>query len=131
MRKITRIAAKGIILAIFLLLSLTGCADSGPTTSNIKNINETTYGTVDWSTAAQGYITFTAKSQERHFILQGPNDTQVLLTVQKDEAIRVPLIDGTGRYQYAITNLNPDGKALTVQYKNSFHVSKIDYDLEL
>lgn len=91
--------------------------------------NDTKYGKVDWSTANQGYITFTAKGQTREFILEGPNGTTTLCTVAKGETIKVALIDGTGKYQYAIANNTSDNKSYTIQYKNSFNVSKIDSDL--
>lgn len=94
-------------------------------TSSMSN----NYGTVDWSTANQGYVTFTAKGQEREFILEGPDGTQTLCTVAKDVTIKVALIDGIGKYQYAIANNTSNGKSYKVQYKNSFSVNKIDNDL--
>lgn len=101
-----------------------------PSKPDLKNTKmDNNYGTVDWSTAANGYITFTAKGQERCFILQGPNDKQTLCTVAKGDVIKIALIDGAGKYQYAIANKTNDGKAHTVQYKNSFSVSAIDSDL--
>lgn len=101
---------------------------SSPTKPDTKNTsNDTQYGKVDWSTAAQGYITFTAKGQVRGFILQGPNGNKSIFTVQKDETIKVSLIDGTGKYQYSIAN--DGGNGYLVQYKNTFEVKKIDSDL--
>lgn len=91
--------------------------------------NDTNYGKVDWSTANQGYISFTAKGQERCFILEGPNGKQTICTVAKDGIIKIALIDGTGKYQYAIANNTNNGKNYRIQYKNSFAVSKIDSDL--
>lgn len=91
--------------------------------------NDTNYGKVDWSTANQGYITFTAKGQERCFILEGPNGKQTLCTVAKGTTIKMALVDGTGKYQYAIANNTADRKSYNIQYKNSFNVSKIDSDL--
>lgn len=82
----------------------------------------TNYGTLDWSTAAQGHITFTATGQDRCFILQGPSCTQTFMTVQKGETIHVALMDEAGRYQYAIADLSTDGKTCAVRYKNSFTV---------
>ena len=87
------------------------------------------YGTVDWSTCNQGYITFTAKGQERCFILESPNGIQSDFTSAKGETIKVALVDGTGKYQYAIANNTSDGKSYTIQYKNSFNVKTIDSDL--
>lgn len=91
--------------------------------------NDTNYGKVNWSTANQGYISFTAKGQERCFILEGPNGKQTICTVAKDGIIKIALIDGTGKYQYAIANNTNNGKNYRIQYKNSFTVSKIDSDL--
>lgn len=87
------------------------------------------YGTVDWSTANQGYITFTAKDQTREFILESPNGVQTLCTTAKGASIKVALVDGTGKYQYAIANPTNNGKTYRVQYKNSFTVKTIDSDL--
>lgn len=87
------------------------------------------YGTVDWSTANQGYVTFTAKVQEREFILEGLNVVQTLCTTAKGTTIKVALVDGTGKYQYAIANTTNNGKSYRVQYKNSFTVKTIDSDL--
>ena len=100
---------------------------SKPDTKNTKMDNS--YGTVDWSTAANGYITFTAKGQTRCFILQGPNDKQVSCHVAKDETVQIALVDGTGKYQYAIANITNNGKNYRVQYKNSFTVKSIDAEL--
>lgn len=87
------------------------------------------YGTVDWSTCNQGYITFTPKGQTREFILEGPNGVQSLFTSAKGNTIKVALVDGTGKYQYAIANNTNNGKSCRVQYKNSFNVKAIDSDL--
>lgn len=100
---------------------------SKPNTKNTKMDNN--YGTVDWSTAANGYITFTAKGQTRVFLLQGPNDAQGLFEVAKGNSIKVALTGGTGKYQYAIANNTNDGKSYKIQYKNSFQVTSIDADL--
>ena len=100
---------------------------SKPDTKNTKMDNG--YGTVDWSTAANGYITFTAKGQTRVFILQGPDDTQALFDVNKGDMIKIALVDGTGKYQYAIANITNGGKSYRVQYKNSFTVKSIDAEL--
>ena len=98
-----------------------------PDTKNTKMDNG--YGTVDWSTAASGYITFTAKGQTRGFILQGPNGKQTLCSAAKDDMIKIALVDGTGKYQYAIANHTNGGKSYRVQYKNSFTVQSIDAEL--
>lgn len=100
---------------------------SKPDTKNTKMDNS--YGTVDWSTAANGYITFTAKGQTRVFLLQGPNDAQGLFEVAKGDSIKVALTGGAGKYQYAIANNTNNGKSYSVQYKNSFQVKSIDADL--
>lgn len=98
-----------------------------PDTKNTKMDNS--YGTVDWSTAASGYITFTAKGQTRVFVLQGPDDTQALFEVAKGNTIKIALVDGAGKYQYAIANNTNGGKSYRVQYKNSFAVQSIDAEL--
>lgn len=100
---------------------------SKPDTKNTKMDNN--YGTVDWSTTANGYITFTAKGQTRVFILQGPNGAKALFEVAKGDSIKVALIGGTGKYQYAIANNTADGTGYVVQYKNSFNIKSIDADL--
>ena len=87
------------------------------------------YGTVDWSTCNQGYITFTAKGQTRVFLLEGPNGVLSIFTSDKNDTIKIILTDGTGKYQYAIANNTSDGKSYTIQYKNSFNVKTIDSDL--
>ncbi len=100
---------------------------SKPDTKNTKMDNN--YGTVDWSTAANGYVTFTAKGQTRVFILQGPNGAQGIFEVAKGDNAKIALLDGTGKYQYAIANNTNGGKSYSVQYKNSFQVKSIDADL--
>lgn len=100
---------------------------SKPDTKNTKMDNS--YGTVDWSTAANGYVTFTAKGQTREFILQGPNGAQALATVDEGDSAKIALTDGAGKYQYAIANLANGGKNYSIQYKNSFQVKSIDTDL--
>lgn len=102
---------------------------SKPTANNSKNVQDTSYGKVDWSMAAQGYIEFTAKGAERILILQGPNDITTNVNVAKDETVKVALIDGTGKYQYAIGNLNTNSSTIKVLYKNSFSVGTIDSGL--
>lgn len=87
------------------------------------------YGTVDWSTCNQGYITFTPKGQTREFILEGPNGVQSLFTSAKGTTIKIALVDGAGKYQYAIANNVDNGASYLVQYKNSFTVKTIDSDL--
>ena len=100
---------------------------SKPDTKNTKMDNS--YGTVDWSTAASGYITFTAKGQTRVFVLQGPNGKQTLCSAAKGDTIKIALVDGTGKYQYAIANHTNGGKSYRVQYKNSFTIQSIDAEL--
>ena len=100
---------------------------SKPDTKNTKMDNS--YGTIDWSTAANGYITFTAKGQTRVFILQGPDDTQAMFEVAKGDMIKVALVNGAGKYQYAIANITNGGKSYRIQYKNSFTVQSIDAEL--
>lgn len=100
---------------------------SKPDTKNTKMDNN--YGTIDWSTAANGYITFTAKDQPHVLILQGPNGVQTIARVAKGDNAKIALVDGTGKYQYAIANLTASGQHYYIQYKNSFQVKSIDTDL--
>ena len=113
-----------VFLLNFVLLSLTlvayGASCSG---SEIDCTQETSYGTVDWSTAAHGYITFTAAGQDRCFILQGPNDNVQVFAAAARESVQIALTDGTGRYQYAISNKTEGNTAYLIQYKNSFSTS--------
>ena len=98
-----------------------------PDTKNTKMNNS--YGTVDWSTAANGYITFTAKGQTRVFVLQSPNGKQTLCSAANGDTIKIALVGGAGKYQYAIANNTNGGKSYRVQYKNSFTVKSIDAEL--
>lgn len=100
--------------ALAMALTLACCAVS----ANSKQV--TRYGTVDWSSANQGYISFTARGEARCFILEGPNSAQTFTTAQEGENVRAALTDGTGRYQYAIANARTDNKTCTIMYKNSF-----------
>lgn len=102
---------------------------STPTAANSDNKNTTSYGTVDWSTAAQGYITFKASGGERVFILETPNGVQTAFGVANGTTIKVALTNGVGKYQYAIGHYNDAKNAHWIDYKNSFQVDKVDTDL--
>ena len=127
MKKTIAKNAKGSIvlpLTLVMIAAFVFCsaACSG---SDSNSTVSTTYGTVDWSTAAQGYITFTAAGQERGFILQGPNTgNQFFITVTKDESAEIALADGSGRYQYAILDKKEEKTSCPILYKNSFNVRK-------
>ena len=89
----------------------------------------TDYGTMDWTAAADGYVTFTAAGQDRVLPLQGPTGAQSYGMVPEDETVRVGLTDGTGRYQFAIADRTGDGNRFAIQYKNSFTADRFDTDL--
>lgn len=96
---------------------------SNSVVTNTVNKQATGYGTVDWSTAAQGYISFMASGAGRILVLQDPSGKQESFAVDKDETIKVSLEDGSGTYYYAIGRYTEDGTACHVDYKNSFSVN--------
>ena len=49
--------------------------------------------------------------------------------MKKGETVKIALVDGTGKYQYAICNLTDNDTAYLIQYKNSFTVQSIDAEL--
>ena len=107
-----------LIFALVMCVNLMACG-----VADAETVSDTSYGTVDWSPAGQGYITFTASGQGRCFILQGPVDEQqAIFTAQEDETVQIPLDAGAGRYQYAVADIASDGKTCTVHYKDSFTV---------
>lgn len=65
--------------------------DTGSGSGSGGNKNSTSYGTVDWSTAAQGYITFSAAGAERVSLLESSDGTKALFTVAKGETVKVLL----------------------------------------
>lgn len=101
-----------------------------PTKPDPKAVAKTSYGTVDWSNAAQGYVTFTA-AKDYEFYLDGPNRTCGIFYVSKDETVKIGLTDGTGKYEYGIGTIveTATGSGMKVLYKNSFEVKAIDSDL--
>lgn len=101
-----------------------------PTKPDPKAVAKTSYGTVDWSNAAQGYITFTP-TKDYEFYLDGPNRTCGIFYVSKDETVKIGLTDGTGKYEYGIGTIveTATGSGMKVLYKNSFEVKAIDSDL--
>lgn len=101
-----------------------------PTKPDPKAVAKTSYGTVDWSTAAQGYVTFTP-NKDYVFYLDGPTRTCGIFDVAKDETVKIGLTDGTGKYEYGIgvTVTTATGSGMKVLYKNSFEVKAIDSDL--
>lgn len=80
-----------------------------PTPADPGHIAKTSYGTVDWSTAAQGNIAFTAKGQARAFILYAPDGSKAYFTVGKGDTIQVALAGGSGTYAYKIATRGSDG----------------------
>ena len=118
-----------VVLSIILLITFGGfILGTARAADNSTDAQTTNYGTVNWSTAKQGYITFTASSssgQERVFILQGPTGKQMFFTVAENTTINIDLTDGIGGYQYAIAH-SSDGKYFYIDYKNSFPVNQID-----
>ena len=99
---------------------------SNPTAANTSNKKTTSYGTVDWSTAAQGYITFTASGAERVFVIQTPGGVNSTFGVAKGSTIKVALIEGAGTYQYIIGHYTDDKSAYYVDSKDSIAIGKID-----
>lgn len=97
-------------------------------TTDPAKVNKTSYGTVNWNTASQGYITFTATGASRILYLQGPNGIQATAEAKNGETIKIALVDGTGKYQYGI-GTRTQGKNYLVSYKNSFTVDAMDTDL--
>ena len=102
---------------------------SNPTAANTSNKKTTSYGTVDWSTAAQGYISFTASGAERVFVIQNPDGTHANFGVAKGETIKVALVNGTGKYQYVIGHYTADKSAYYADTKDSIQIERIDADL--
>lgn len=98
-----------------------------PTPADAGHVARTTYGTVDWSTAANGYVSFTAKGRARAFILDAPDGSRAYFTVDKGNTVKAALAGGDGTYEYAIATRESDGYDY-VDYKNSFKAS-LDSDL--
>ena len=126
--KINARYALAAILSIMLLTILVGGIAAANAADASADKQTTDYGTVDWSAATQGYITFTASGQERVFVLQGPNGTRTGLAVDGGETIKIALMDGTGTYQYAIGRCTADGTACRIKYKGRYTASKIGAD---
>ena len=125
MKKTVTTSAKCAIIAILsaiMLIALANFAIGAVNAADAADRQTTGYGTVDWSTAAQGYISFTASGAERIFVLQTPSGRQAYFAVDKNETVKVPLEDGSDTYNYAIGYA--DGEtACHVDYKNSFSVN--------
>ena len=128
MKKTMRINARyalAAILSIMLLIALCGFAAGAVKSADATDAKQTTgYGTVYWTTADCGFITFTASGQERVFVLQGPSGAQTSLAVNKGETVSVALTDGTGIYSYLIGSYANSGSACRVDYKDSFVVDE-------
>ena len=111
-------------LILVTIVSLTACSStSSGVTANNETMSVTNYGTVDWSTAAQGYVTFTAAESDRVLVLQSSDGTQAFFGASKGETIVAPLPSGDGAYQYAIGLSAPDGVGFRIDYKNSFNAA--------
>ena len=100
-----------------------------PTAANSSNKKTTSYGTVGWSNAAQGYFTFTASKQGLTLIIDAPSGMSSYFEVSKDTTAKIAFAEGTGKYTYAICHVSADGKYYDVDYKDSIAVSRIDADL--
>lgn len=111
------------IFVLIMSFSLVACGAVGT-----ESASDTSYGKADWSTAAQGYIIFTAKGHERCFILQGPDSSNMILNVQDNETVKISLTDGAGDYQYAIADRGPGENSCKILYKNSFTIRETDAD---
>lgn len=99
---------------------------SGPAAYGGETVQSTDYGTVDWSTAAQGYLTFTARGASRVLILEGPDGAQSFSEAAEGGSIQVTLTGGNGVYQYAIADISGNGTYYRILYKNSFPVNSLD-----
>lgn len=130
MKKTIRSNARCALAAILSIMLLTALCGFAAVTANATAANAdkqtTDYGTVDWSAAADGYITFTASGQECVFILQSPGGRRTSLVMDGGETVTVVLTDGAGAYQYAIGRCIDDGSACRVDYKDSFVVGETD-----
>ena len=112
------------ILVLVTIVSLTACSSTGSgVAANNETMSVTNYGTVDWSTAAQGYVTFTASKADRVLVLQSSDSTQAFFGASKGETIVAPLPSGGGTYQYAIGLSAPDGVGFRIDYKDSFNAA--------
>lgn len=111
------------ILSVIMLIALANFAIGTVNAADDADKQITDYGTIDWSTAAQGYISFTASGAECILVLQDPSGRQASFAVDKDETVKVSLEDGSGTYKYAIGRYTDGGTACHVDYKNSFSVS--------
>ena len=111
-----RIAPFILVLVVFL----TAC---GSVAANHEAMNVTSYGTIDWSTAAQGYVMFTASGMDRVLGLQSSDGTKAFFSASKGETIKAPLPSGGGAYQYVIEHRAADKSGYYVDYKNSFNAA--------
>ena len=125
----TKMKLIAAILSIIMLIAFAGFAGTANATDVGSGRQITGYGTVVWSTAAQGYIEFTASGSERVLVLQSPGGVQASYVADEGETIRIALEDGPGNYCYAIGEYADGGTACRVVYKNSFAVSGIGADL--
>lgn len=96
-----------------------------PFQANPGAVDRTPYGTVDRSTAARGYISFTANGRSRAFILDAPDGTRAYFAVAKGETVKAALAGGTGTYTYKIATRGSDGYDY-VDRKKSFTVKAMD-----
>ena len=109
------------ILVLVTIISLTACGNTNSgAAAKIEQRRTTNYGTVDWTTAAQGYVTFTASGSDRVLVLQSSDGTKAFFSASKGETIVAPLPSGGGAYQYAIGHSASDGAGLYIDDKDSF-----------
>lgn len=98
-----------------------------PSKAGPKAVARTPYGTVDWSTAAHGYVSFTAAGKARAFILDAPDGSKAYFTVARGETVKAALAGGDGTYKYAIATREADGYDY-IDCKGGFRVT-LDSDL--
>ena len=122
MRKTNTARIGPFILVLVTIISLTACGSSSSGgAANHETMSVTNYGTVDWSTAAHGYVTFTASESNRVLVLQSSDGTKAFFSASKGETIVAPLPSGGGAYQYAIGHSVPNDAGIYIDYKNSFN----------
>lgn len=127
MKKTMRVNASyalAAILSIVLFTALCRFASVAAKSADATDAKQTTgYGTVDWSTADRGFITFTASGQGGVFAIQGPGGKQSIHAADEGETVKVPLEDSSGTFHFAIGSYADDGTDCRVAYKSSFTVA--------
>lgn len=109
----------GILLALTVLVTPAAATETGESYSN-------TYGTIDWTDAANGYITvnYTARSSKTlKCQVIGP-DGKYNYTIQNNEPTRISLNLGEGKYTVSLLE-NTKGNKYACNIKTTFSV---DFD---